>query len=838
MKADPEQGDMIRKLNAYIHALMDGGFSYSIILDRDAKIVYYSDSLLQLTGLTDGNMFLNTPVLDVCRKFEHSDFAKNTSRRLSRILAGENSFFENDDITWPNGEKRTYRISYKQILDENGDFDGVLIFSHDVTDIRLEEAERRISDILKSSALPCLVWDEKGDMLAFNDEAARIFGFADDLPPERYNEAFFSIQPKFQPDGKNTELSRQEVIRESLKNGFSQITVQLIRYDGAPVYFTVNAARIEWLFERRLVIFFNDLTEKMQNEAAQAANEAKSRFLAHISHEIRTPINSVIGFTELAMDDEISSGTKEYLSRILESSSWLLQIINDLLDVAKIESGRIELETIPFSLQEVFNNCSAAVMTKAMGKGLTLFINEEPFTGKRLLGDPLRLSQVFINLLSNAVKFTHSGSVNLTSVVTGRTDYGVNITFEIKDSGIGMTPEQIKRIYEPFTQADASITRKYGGTGLGLPITKNILEMMGSELKVESIPGVGSVFSFELSFGTTDITDGAPERSETTKNLQKPTFKGEILVCEDNPMNQRVITEHLARVGLKTEIAENGKEGVEKVKSRLDLGEKPYDLIFMDIHMPVMDGLEAAPLINLMETGTPVIAMTADIKIHNPEYYKPFGMIECVGKPFSTQELWRCLLKYLQPPLNFHDTAINTDAEQEKWDGGNLAGQLRLDFVKNNQTRFNDIMEAIAEGDVKTAHRMAHTLKSSAALIGETALQSAAARIEALLKDGGVPLDGRYAHILEMELNAVLEELKPLLAKSAPPVKTDIVNKEEALALFDRLAPMLENINPECVNLLDKIRALPGTEELAGRIEDYDFESAAQALAELRERWQ
>ena len=391
-----------------------------------------------------------------------------------------------------------------------------------------------------------------------------------------------------------------------------------------------------------------ELTEALS--AAKAANSSKSIFLANMSHEIRTPMNSIMGFSELAMDGETSERTKDYLKKIQTNIEWLLQIINDILDISKIESGKMELEHIPFDIHELFNSCRALVMPKAIEKGIMLHFYAEPSVGMRPLGDPTRLRQIFVNLLSNAIKFTHAGMVKLLSEIINTSYDSVTIHFEIKDSGIGMTPEQIEKIFEPFTQAETGTMRKYGGTGLGLAITKNIVEMMGGVLSVESTLGVGGKFSFDMVFKTIPVTENEKyEKKLLLNEIEKPTFDGEILVCEDNSMNQFVIKEHLARIGINTVIAENGKVGVDKVKERMQSGEKMFDMIFMDMHMPVMDGFEASAEIFNLNVNIPMVAMTANIMAEDLEVYKASGLPDCLSKPFTSQELWRCLLKYLKP---------------------------------------------------------------------------------------------------------------------------------------------------------------------------------------------
>ena len=397
-------------------------------------------------------------------------------------------------------------------------------------------------------------------------------------------------------------------------------------------------------------IFISGLLIPLQRSmvAAEEANQAKSVFLANMSHEIRTPMNSIMGFAELAMDKVTELSVRDYLIKIKDSTRWLLNIINDILDISKIESGKLELECIPFSLHDVFLRCQSVILPDIKEKHLDFSAYTEPLTGKKLLGDPVRLYQTLMNLLSNAVKFTETGEIKFSSTITRINTNTATVYFEVKDTGIGMSPEQINKVFAPFIQADSGTTRNYGGTGLGLSITKNIVELMGGKLEVISSPGSGSTFSFEIVFNTIKISDEL-NSSEENNALKRPQFEGLVLVCDDNMMNQLVICEHLEQVGLKTIIAENGKIGVDMVYERMQKGEPRFDLIFMDMFMPVMDGIEAASKILELDAANPVIAMTANIMASDLENYKKHGMLDYLGKPFTSQELWRILLKYLTP---------------------------------------------------------------------------------------------------------------------------------------------------------------------------------------------
>jgi PAS domain S-box-containing protein len=600
------------------------------------------------------------------------------------------------------------------------------------------------------------------------------------------------------------------------------------------------------------------IEEQALREALDAAEEAsrmKSAFLANMSHEIRTPLNGIIGFTELALDSgDVSATSKNYLQKIKVSAVVLLEIINDILDLSKIEAGKVELEKIPFSLHAVFKQCEMISAIKAMEKGINLYFYSEPFVGQKFLGDPTKLRQVLLNLLSNAIKFTDVGTVKLLTTAEKYAHDAIKLNFEVKDTGIGMSTEQIKRIFEPFTQADGSTTRKYGGTGLGLSITKNIIELMGGELQVESSPGAGSKFSFSLIFEVSNEPDEICEDEDMPLAAgMRPTFDGDVLVCEDNQMNREVIEGHLGRLGLRATMAENGEIGVslalERMKER-----RPYDIILMDIHMPVMDGLEASK--KLIDAGiqTPIIAMTANVMTKDMEIYGKHGMKGYIGKPFIAHELWRCLLQFMTPVkmtpteqasegcADEKGAAVKRSVGMKMVSGDEkLYNRLKSDFFKNNRGAYEELTNALAAGDVVRAHRMAHTLKGTSGLIGATRLQEAARDLETALSGCSGHYDEGHTRRLEEALKEVLEELAPAAEQRRPaPSSRGVLDKARATALFDRLEPLLRKGDYECVSLLDETKNVlsplgESGDRLASLIEDYDFDLAWEALARLKE---
>ncbi len=378
-----------------------------------------------------------------------------------------------------------------------------------------------------------------------------------------------------------------------------------------------------------------------QKEEAEQANRAKSEFLANMSHEIRTPMNAVIGMTELAISNALDTTQREYLDIAKQSAESLLDILNDILDLSKIEAGRLELDPVAFPLRQTLENVTRIIDTTAQQKGLSLTFDIDPNLPEHLVGDPVRLRQVLINLLNNAVKFTERGAiiVHITSMSADENLQQLHVS--VRDSGIGISPEKQRAIFEPFTQADISTTRRFGGTGLGLTISSQIVEMMGGTLQVESVEGEGSTFSFTALFGIEAGNATSPTEATSHAlggNIIDPSKPLRILIVDDNNFNQKVAKGLLEKRGHTTEVADDGLVALDRLHA------ENFDLVLMDLQMPNMDGIEATQHIRQKEDSTgnhlAIIGLTAHAMKGDRDRCLSAGMDGYLSKPIRSAELF------------------------------------------------------------------------------------------------------------------------------------------------------------------------------------------------------
>jgi len=381
---------------------------------------------------------------------------------------------------------------------------------------------------------------------------------------------------------------------------------------------------------------------RVAKEKAEATNKAKSNFLANMSHEIRTPMNAIINLNALALEGNLPEPERQYIEKVAGASQDLLGIINEILDLSKIEAGKLSIESTPFNLDSVINEVINLLKPAAEEKGLTFRAKLSLPSTLMVTGDPLRLRQVLTNLIHNAIKFTDSGGIEVIAKAQLTEGNDTSISFTISDSGIGLPASELKTIFQSFQQADNSTTRKYGGTGLGLAISKQLIELMGGILEAKSIQNVGSKFSFSLQLAAVEKENKTPTQQAIADNAEERLrlLKSRVLLVEDNITNQLIAKKILERVNLNVTIASHGKEALSL------LAKQPFDLILMDLHMPIMDGFQTTKVIrkNPQWNKLPIIALTANAIKTTIDECDAAGIDAHISKPIDIKTMYKVIL--------------------------------------------------------------------------------------------------------------------------------------------------------------------------------------------------
>ena len=629
-----------------------------------------------------------------------------------------------------------------------------------------QESERRLTDIIDFLPDPTLVVDVEGRVIAWNRALEQMTGITAE---EMLGKGDHEYAVPFYGERRPILIDLVLLPREELESRYAHLEKKgsvlvgetytpALKGGGRYLYATASALHDSRGEVVGAIETIRDITERKEAEvelqkakaAAEAATQAKSDFLANMSHEIRTPMNAVIGMVHLALQTELTSKQEDYLQKIQRSAHSLLGIINDILDFSKIEAGKMQLESVDFSLDEVLDNVSTTMGVKIHEKELEFLLDTSRDVPLALVGDPLRVGQVLINLCNNAVKFTQQGEIVVSTRVKEKGEHKVTLQFSVRDTGIGLTEDQKGKLFQAFTQADTSTTRKYGGTGLGLTISKRLVEMMGGAIWVESEPGKGSEFFFNASFGLSSKV--ARKRMEPSLDLRGMR----VLVVEDNASSREILQTLLESMSFEVSAVASAEEGIAELVKEAE--HHPYKLVVMDWKMPGMDGIKACEVIKRhagIATKPRMIIVTAYGREEVMQRSAKVGVDGFLLKPVSQSMLFDAIMAAFEKEVPHHERAGPRRADAKE-DLAKIQG-ARILLVEDNE-----INRQVAQEMLEKAGLVVGIAEN-----GEEAVQRVKAEsYDAVLMDIQMPIMGGFEATREIRKESRFKAL-PILAMTA-----------------------------------------------------------------------
>ena len=747
--------------------------------DADGKTTFVNPKMAHMLGYTVQEM-LHRPMLDF--------MDRDSQLLMQRRLASHGSAASQPDQV----DFRFFRkdlsslwglLSSTSIQSENGEPGGTLAMITDITErrqasIALSNSSQRMASVFGAVTNGLVVQDSHGHILESNAAAERMLAAspAGNSLWQAVREDGSAFDQRSHPV--HITLSTGEAMRDVLMGvqqpdgslSWLSVNTEAIRDEYGKVGMVV-ASLTDITYHKRSESALRELNEHLEERVAQRTEQldqakqvaeeaslAKGQFLANMSHEIRTPMNGVIGMAYLALKTELEPRQRDYLEKIRFAGEHLLGIIDDILDISKIEAGKLEIERVNFSFDHVVQTLMTVVAPRAAGKNLELLFEIDPQLPAVLVGDPLRLGQVLINYANNAIKFSEQGSITVKVHKVVADAKHCLVRFEVCDHGIGLSQDEMSKLFQSFQQADTSTTREYGGTGLGLAICKQLAQLMGGDVGVDSRPGAGSTFWFTANLGISDqaapamldsmVQTAAAMRASADAALVMRTLKhARILLVEDNTFNQQVALELLEEAGASVCLANNGEEALDLLR------QTQFDCVLMDVQMPLMDGLQATRLIRAdpQLAHLRVLAMTATATSEDRVRCLDAGMDDFISKPIQPAMMYQTIASWLParetppPPARtraapaFKTTLAGDPQVIDLSILAKLLGynpqkvrKFAFKFLQTTQDGFGDIDAALARGDVHQVRELGHRIKSSARTVGALGLAELCHSLETL----------------------------------------------------------------------------------------------------------
>lgn len=632
----------LRESKELFQSVFNNSAAAIIVVDETEKITAWNSSVQEMLGMDKIDLF-NKPVAELFPIREWDRISAISRKNKGRVTEVDTQLYHKD------GKRLSIGLSLSFIKDDEGKKIGSIVIMRDMTaqkaaERKLRESESKIRIILDHSAAAIILTDEQERIISWNKHTEAMLG-------RKHEDLYLKPVSILYPAEEWEKIRAADIRKTGSKHHFQ---TKALKADNSSLDVELSVNMLKDSNDNIVgsVGILQDITEQKHLQdmlvkaktVAEDANQSKSQFLANMSHEVRTPMNTIIGLVDLTLDTQLSPEQRDNLMTIKNAGDILLSLLNDILDLSRVEAGKIQLEHIEVNVNNVIQSVCKGLAVLARNKNLALVWEIAPEVPPTIIGDPVRIRQILVNLINNAIKFTFQGQITTKVELLDLKDGICELRFAVRDQGVGIPQDKLETVFEAFTQADASTTRRFGGTGLGLTISKRLVEMMGGKIWVESEEFKGSTFIFTGKFKVAEASAVVEEQQPVEvkpRSAEKTEKALRILLAEDNVVNQRIAAKMLEKRGWFVKGAENGKQVLEY------LDKEPFDLILMDAQMPVLDGFEATRLIRESEKKSgkhiPIIALTAHAMAGDRQKCLDAGMDGYVSKPIDRQKLYEAV---------------------------------------------------------------------------------------------------------------------------------------------------------------------------------------------------